>query len=163
MMKAITILLAALSFAGLSAIDAASAEDLEFREVVHITSLQTQEINDVDGHVIGLVRTAGIASFQDGSTALGGFVAQLDLVKGAGSIATISSLTFDDGSVLWYRTAGSVTPDGKRTLFKGTITVTGGTGRFANAKGEGGFTGVRLSPLAVGADAFFDQMITVKK
>ena len=84
-------------------------------------------------------------------------------MKGAGTIATISSLTFDDGSVLWYRTAGSVAPEGSRTLFKGTITVTGGKGRFANAKGEGGFTGVRISPLGVGADAFFDQMITVKK
>ena len=41
--------------------------------------------------------------------------------------------------------------------------VIGGKGRFANAKGEGGFTGVRISPLGVGADAFFDQMITVKK
>src|SRR4051794_13077487 len=101
MLKTIIVLLAAVSFAGLSAIDAASAEDLEFREVVHITSLQAQEIGDADGHVIGLVRTAGIASFQDGSTALAGFVAQLDLVKGAGTIATISSLTFDDGSVLW--------------------------------------------------------------
>jgi hypothetical protein len=162
MSKSITIFLAVLAFVGLTA-RTASAEDLEFREVVHITSLQAQEIGDVDGHVIAPVRTSGIASFQDGSTAAAGFVAQLDLVKGAGTIATISSLTFDDGSVLWYRTAGSVAPEGSRTLFKGTITVTGGKGRFANAKGEGSFTGVRISPLGVGADAFFDQMITVKK
>jgi hypothetical protein len=161
MPRAITVLLAALAFVG--TIPAASAEDLEFREVVHITSLATQEIGDVDGHVAALVRTSGIASFQDGSTALAGFVAQLDLVKGSGTINTIGSLTFDDGSVLWYRTAGSATLEGSRTLFKGMITVTGGKGRFANAKGEGGFTGVRISPLAVGADAFFDQMITVKK
>ena len=163
MPKAITILLAVLAFVGFRAVSAAHAEDLEFRAVMHLTAAQTQEVGDVDGHVLGLVRASGIASFQDGSTATTFFVAQTDYTKGAGTNATYNNLTFDDGSVLWYRTAGTATVDGTRTIFRGMITVIGGEGRFAGAKGEGGLTGARLTPLAAGADLFLDQMISVKK
>src|SRR3974390_2670017 len=138
----IKILLAALALVGVATVRTAHAEDLEFREVMHITSLQAQDVGDVDGHVMGLLRASGIASFQDGSTAAAYLIAQTDYVKGAGSISAICNLAFDDGSVLWYRTTGMATVDGARTLLKGTITVLGGKGRFAAAKGEGGFTGV---------------------
>ena len=163
MSKPIVAFLAMLTLAGVTAVRSAQAEDLEFREVMHATSVQTQDIGDVEGHVVGIVRFSGIASFQDGSTALASFVAQTDYVKGAGTNSTYSNLTFDDGSVLWYRANGTAAPDGPRTLFKGTITVLGGKGRFAGAKGEGGYTGARIGPLATGADLFLDQMITVKK
>jgi hypothetical protein len=84
-------------------------------------------------------------------------------VKGAGTNSTYNNLTFDDGSVLWYRTAGTATVQGTRTIFRGTITVLGGKGRFAGAKGEGGYNGARIAPFTAGADLFLDQMITVKK
>jgi hypothetical protein len=163
MSKPTIALLAALAFACSSAVGTALAEDLEFRAVVHVVSSQTQDVGDVEGHVLGLVRTSGIASFQDGSTATTYVVAQIDYVKGSGTETSYNNLTFDDGSVLWYKTAGTANLDGTRTILKGTITVTGGKGRFANAKGEGGFTGVRISPLAAGADLFLDEMISVKK
>jgi hypothetical protein len=158
MPKAISILLATLAFVG--TIRAAHAEDLEFRAVMHVTSAQPQDVGDVDGHVLGLVRASGIASFQDGSTATAFFIAQTDYTKGAGTNATYNNLTFDDGSVLWYKTAGTATVDGNRTIFKGMITVIGGKGRFAGAKGEGGYNGARLG---TGPDLFLDQMISVKK
>ena len=103
------------------------------------------------------------ASFQDGSTATATFVGTIDYVKGSGTNATYNSLTFDDGSVLWYKTTGMATVDGTRTLVRGSIAVLGGKGRFAGAKGDGGFTGARIVPLAAGADLFLDQMINVKK
>ena len=84
-------------------------------------------------------------------------------MKGSGTNSTYSNLTFDDGSVLWYKSAGMATADGARTIFRGTITVLGGKGRFAGAKGEGGYNGARIGPLASGADLFLDQMINVKK
>jgi len=163
MAKPIITLLAALVFAGFGAMSAAHAEDLEFRAVMHVTSAQTQDVGDVEGHALGLVRASGIASFQDGSTATTYYITQTDFVNGSGTIASYNNLTFDDGSVLWYRTAGTATVDGNRTIFRATITVVGGKGRFANAKGEGGSNGARLTPLAVGADLFLDQMISVKK
>ncbi len=155
--------LAMLTLVGATAVHPAHAEDLEFREVMHATSVQTQDIGDVDGHVAGIARFSGIASFQDGSTALASFVAQTDYVKGSGTNSTYSSLTFDDGSVLWYKASGTAAADGPRTIFKGTITVIGGKGRFAGAKGEGGYGGARIGPLTTGADLFLDQMITVTK
>ncbi len=164
MFKQATIIVAALALAGFGALRPAQADEMiETRIVMHATSVQTQDVGDVDGHVLGLIRASGIASFQDGSTATAFFVAQTDYVKGSGTNATFSNLTFDDGSVLWYKTTGTATADGARTKFRGTITVLGGKGRFAGAKGEGGFNGARLAPLASGADLFLDQMINVKK
>ena len=164
MSKGMTIIVATLAFAGLGALLPARADkSLELRAVVHATSVQTQDVGDVDGHVVGLVRYSGIASFQDGSTATTTFVGTIDYVKGSGTNSTYNSLTFDDGSVLWYKTAGMATMDGTRTMVRGSIAVLGGKGRFAGAKGDGGFTGARIVPLASGADLFVDQMINVKK
>jgi hypothetical protein len=163
MPKAITVLLAALAFVGTivaATMRPAHAEDLEFRTVVHVTSAQSQDVGDVDGHVLSLVRASGIASFQDGSTATTYLIAQTDYIKGNGTNAGYINLTFDDGSVLWYQAAGTATVDGNRTIFKGMITVVGGKGRFAGAKGEGGYSGARLG---TGPDLFLDQMISVKK
>ena len=160
MPKAITVLLAILALVGsigAATMRPAHAEDLEFRAVVHVTSAQSQDVGDVDGHVLSLVRASGIASFQDGSTATTYLVAQTDYTKGTGTNTGYINLTFDDGSVLWYTTAGTATVDGNRTIFRGTITVIGGKGRFAGAKGEGGYNGARLGdrPRPV-----LDQMIT---
>jgi hypothetical protein len=164
MLRRTTIILAALAFAGLGALRPAAADEmLELRAVVHATSVQTQDVADVDGHVVGLARFSGIASFQDGSTATTYLVASFDYVKGSGTDSSYSNLTFDDGSVLWYKTAGMATAEGTRTIFRGTITVIGGKGRFAGAKGDGGYNGARVTPLAAGADLFLDQMINVKK
>jgi hypothetical protein len=160
MPKAIIIVLAALAFAGFWAVGAAHAEDLEFRAVVHVTSAQSQDVGDVDGHVLSLVRASGIASFQDGSTATTTLIAQTDYVKGNGTNAGYINLIFDDGSVLWYQAAGTAMVDGNRTIFRGMITVIGGKGRFAGAKGDGGYNGARLG---TGPDLFLDQMISVKK
>jgi hypothetical protein len=157
-------ILAALALAGLGTLCPARADEMiETRIVMHVTSLQTQDVGDVEGHVVGLIRSSGIASFQDGSTATASLVAQTDYVKGSGTVSNYSNLTFDDGSVLWYKAAGTATAEGARTIFRGTITVIGGKGRFAGAKGEGGYTGARTGPFAAGADLFLDQMINVKK
>ncbi len=164
MSRQATILFAALALAGPGALRPVQADEmLETRIVMHVTSLQTQDVGDVEGHVMGLIRSSGIASFQDGSTATAFLVAQTDYVKGSGTVSNYSNLTFDDGSVLWYKAAGTATADGARTIFRGTITVIGGKGRFAGAKGEGGYTGARTGQLASGADLFLDQMINVKK
>jgi hypothetical protein len=106
MLRQATIILAALALAGLGALRPAQADEMiETRIVMHATSVQTQDVGDVDGHVLGLIRASGIASFQDGSTATAFFVAQTDYVKGSGTNSTFSNLTFNDGSELWYKPA----------------------------------------------------------
>jgi hypothetical protein len=42
-------------------------EVLKFRIVMHATSIQTQEVGDVDGHTMSVGRYSGLASFPDGS------------------------------------------------------------------------------------------------
>jgi hypothetical protein len=59
----------ALTAAGLIGFCCGSAradETLKFREVLHATFAQTQDIGDIDGHAAGLARFSGIASFPDG-------------------------------------------------------------------------------------------------
>jgi hypothetical protein len=66
-------------------------------------------------------------------------------------------------TALWFKTAGTATVEGTTTLLKGTITVLSGKGRFENAKGDGSVNGVRLTPLAAGAELYNDIVINVKK
>jgi hypothetical protein len=47
--------------------NARADEVLKFPLVMHATSVQPQEVGDVDGHVLGLARLSGLAFFSDGS------------------------------------------------------------------------------------------------
>ncbi len=138
-------------------------ETLKFRQSLHATSVQTQDVGDVDGHVQSLIRFSGLASFADGSVGTAYFVGTTDYIKGAGIFTIYQNLTLSDGSVLWYKATGPATVDGTKTLFQGTVTVLGGKGRFEGAKGDGTVTGARLAPLASGADLYNDMVINVKK
>ena len=49
-------ILAALALAGLGTLCPAQADEMiETRIVMHVTSLQTQDVGDVEGHVVGLI------------------------------------------------------------------------------------------------------------
>jgi hypothetical protein len=61
------------------------------------------------------------------------------------------------------KSVGEGTVDGTRTKFVGTLTVLGGKGRFAGAKGDGTLTGTRLTPLSVGADLISDYTVNLMK
>ena len=143
--------------------NAQADETLKFRAIMHATSVQSQDIGDVDGHTAGVARFSGLASFPDGTVGTSYFVAATDYTKGAGTFSVYQNLTLNDGSVLWFKTAGTATVDGATTLLKGTITVLGGKGRFEGAKGEGTVNGIRLTPLAAGAELYNDIAINIKK
>jgi hypothetical protein len=143
--------------------NARADETLKFRATMHGTFVQSQEVGDVDGHALGVARFSGLASFPDGTVGTSYFVAATDYIKGAGTFSVYQNLTLNNGSVLWFKYAGTATVEGTTTLFKGTVTVLGGKGRFEDAKGDGTGTGARLTPLAVGADLYNDLVINVKK
>ena len=139
-------------------------ETVKFRAFMHATSVQTQEVGDVDGHVLGLARVSGLASFPDGSVGTTYFTATTDYIKGAGTNSSYASVTLKDGSVLWYKVTGTAKPDGTTTIFaEGQLSVLGGKGKFEGAKGDGTWSGTRLAPFATGADLYFDYVINVKK
>jgi hypothetical protein len=159
--------LLSLMAAGLIGIWAASSaradEVLKFRVIMHATSVQSQDIGDIDGHAALLSRFSGLASFPDGTVGTTYFIAANDYVKGAGTFSLYNNLTLQDGSVLWYKTNGTTTVDGTTSLFKGTVTVLGGKGKYEGAKGDGTVAGARLVPLAAGADLYNDLVINIKK
>ena len=106
-------------------------ETLKFRVVMHANSVQSQEIGDVDGHVVTIARYSGLASFPDGSTGTTYFTSLLDYTKGAGPIIFVyNNFTFNDGSVLWTKQSGTTTVEGTKSLFQGSGTVMGGKGKY---------------------------------
>ncbi|SHN78003.1 hypothetical protein [Bradyrhizobium erythrophlei] len=139
-------------------------EVLKFRIVTHATSVQAQDVGDVDGHALGLARQSGLAFFPDGSVGTTYFTATNDFTKGAGTYLTYYNLTLKDGSVLWFKANGTAQPDGTTTIFPETaVSVLRGTGRFEGAKGDGTLSGMRISPLAVGADLYVDVIVNLRK
>ena len=143
-------------------------EVLKFRMFMHATSAQSLEVGDVDGHVLVLGRFSGLALFSDGSvgTANLTFTAEYgEHVKGVGTFYTYFSVTPSTDSTLWIKVAGTGKPEGATTVFpQAPAVVVGGSGRFEGAKGDGTFVGgVRLTPLAAGAELWNEFVINVKK
>jgi hypothetical protein len=156
--------MAAAALLCLTSIDAVRADEMvKFRGVMHATFAESQQLDDVEGHTFGMNRHSGIASLPDGTAGTTYLVAHTDYIKGAGTWTSFNNLALKDGSILWYRAFGKTKVDGSISLVEGTVTVVGGKGRFEGAKGDGTFTGARLSPLAVGADVYIDWTINGKK
>jgi hypothetical protein len=157
--------LTAVGVIGLSAGSIARADEvLKFRMIVHATSVQTQEVGDVDGHVLGVGRYSGVATFPDGSVGTANFTFTIDYIKGAGTYSTYFNVTLKDGSALWIKGTGPAKPDGTTTVFpEAPVSVLRGTGRLEGAKGDGTLTGARVTPLAAGAELYNDFVINVKK
>jgi hypothetical protein len=142
---------------------AAADETLKYRSVYHVTAAQSQDVGDVDGHTMSLVRSSGLASFPDGSVGADNVVAGTDYIKGSGPFLAYGNLTLTDGSVLWYKTNAMAAVQGTKTNLSGTITIVGGKGRFEGAKGDGSMTGGRLQALGAGAEIYVDVMLKIKK
>ena len=149
---------------------ASADEVLKFRMFVHGTSIQTQEVGDVEGHVMGSGRFVGQAAFADGSvgTATLNFISEYgEHVKGVGTFHTYFSVTPTKDSTLWIKVDGTGHPEGTTTVFpEAPAIVVGGTGRFEGAKGDGKFLGgVRLTAIATGAqpELWNEFVINVKK
>jgi hypothetical protein len=138
-------------------------EVLKYRVFMHSTFAQTQEVGDVDGHTVSLVRFSGLASFPDGTVGTAYFVGGFDYTKGAGPFQVYYNVTLSDGSVLWYKGTGTAAVDGTKTVFNGNVMVLGGKGRFESAKGDGTYTGTRITPVSVGADLYADFTINIRK
>ena len=71
----------------LSTASFAQADELKFRIVSHVTSAQSLDVGDVEGHVLAVARQEGIAFLQDGSVGSAILTAAIaDYVKGAGTL-----------------------------------------------------------------------------
>jgi len=144
--------------------NARADETLKYRQFMHTTNVQMIDVGDVDGHLLGVNRQSGIASFPDGSVATTYSTSATDFLKGSGhALVSYNNVTFEDGSVLSTKAVVNVVAEGNKSILKGTLTVVGGKGRYAGATGEGTLSGVRLAPLATGAELYVDVTVNVKK
>lgn len=140
-----------------------AAVTLRFRMVTHVTSAQSLDVGDVEGHVASLTRFSGLAFLPDGTVATVHFASLADYTNGGGTFTLFPVLAFDDGSALWLKSIGTGTLDGTKARFVGTLIVLGGKGRFTGAKGDGMLTGTRYTPLSVGADLVSDYTVNLKE
>ena len=151
MNRRIVIPMTAIGMIGFCASSIARADEvLKFRMFVHGTSIQSQEVGDVDGHVLAVGRFSGQAAFSDGSvgTATLNFTSEYgEHVKGVGTFHTYFSVTPSKDSTLWIKVDGTGRPEGTTTVFpEAPAIVVGGTGKFEGAKGDGKFVGRTFNP-----------------
>lgn len=146
-----------------------SAEEIAGRVVYHSQKVETVEVGDVPGHVIGVIQQSGMTFFTKGPGS--GEVASrtgavyFDVVKGSGTAAGYAVQTFKDGSTLGYKSSGTTTTEdgGKKFVFEGTWEFTVGTGRFAGIKGNGTYKGERIGSPKTGGDSYADFTGTATK
>jgi hypothetical protein len=148
----------AFALAGVLSVPAKADETLKFRIVGHATSFQSQDVGDVDGHALTLIRLSGLASFPDGSVGSVNWTLQGDDIKGDGTWMTYVNVTLLDGSILRYKATGSQKASGPIT---GSLSVLGGKGRFEGAKGDGTINGAH--PPETGPNSYFDIVVNIKK
>jgi hypothetical protein len=153
-----------LCLAGILSVPAKADETLKWRIVQHYTSNQSQQVGDVDRHVMGVARLVGIAFFADGSTGSTVVVATYDSTPpSGGTVNGYSSVTFTDGSELRFKSTGTLNFSPKGLTEKGTAIVIGGKGRYAGATGEG--TWELPGQVGSGADVIqdIDNVTNIKK
>jgi hypothetical protein len=138
---------------------AAAADDLgSGRRVQNTTAVQTVDVGDVPGHVVGVIEFKGLTFFAGGEIASHVNSATFDLVNGNGPHAGYVVHHFDDGStsIEKYQGQTKVEGAGGRTVVEGTFECAGGSGRFAGLKGEGHYRGERIGSLAAGSYVYID-------
>src|SRR6516164_2490675 len=96
------------SLIALNTASIALADELKFRIVAHVTSAQSLDVGDVEGHALSVARQEGIAFLQDGSVGSAILTAGIsDYTKGAGTFVAYWKLTLADGSTLYWKWSGS--------------------------------------------------------
>jgi len=146
-----------------------AAEEIAGRNVGHMTKSEMIEVGDVPGHFVGVSQFHGMSFYTKGPDN-GEIVPRMgvtlfDVVKGKGAFTVYEMKTFKDGSTIVIKSGGTQTPTegGKKTTYEGTWEVTGGTGRYAGAKGTGTFKAERIGDFKTGADNYTDFTGSVTK
>jgi hypothetical protein len=142
---------------------ASADETLKYRAALHVIAANNQDVGDADGHTMGVIKGQGLAMLPDGGYGQSTFVSTIDYVHGNGQFIVYQNFTLSDGSALWVRGIGQATVQGKETDLKVPITIIGGTGKYAGAKGDGLVTGTRLAVMPnAGAEIVMDGVLNIK-
>ena len=74
-------------------------ETIKYRGTLHIVAANTQDVGDVDGHTMSVIRGQGLALLPEG-VGQNTFVSITDYVHGNGQFTVYQNLTLSDGSVI---------------------------------------------------------------
>ena len=134
------------------------------RAVYHVVKSEAMQVGDVPGHVLGIVDASGLWFNMDtGEVCNYTNKIFIDLTNGTGPHQTYAMVTCEDKSTIVSVQRGVTTahPHGT-SIFEGTFTYTGGTGRFSGIMGGGSYSGKRMAPITTGgaADSFGDVVAT---
>jgi hypothetical protein len=102
-------------------IQGTSNKTLNLRMVTHVTSMQSLDLGDVEGHTASLARFSGLAFHMDETIGTVSFVSLADYTHGAGTFTLFPILAFADGSELWIKSIGNASVDGTVTRFVGRL------------------------------------------
>jgi len=129
-------------------------QTMKFKKIMHFTQGHRIEAGDKSGHFIMVGENQGLAIFENGEIAADkGWFLWDEIssdVKEKGSGYGYHVLTFEDGSTITTKFEGAHSWSKKAGKYsheeKGTVTFTGGTGRFKGIKGNGTYKGRRIAP-----------------
>jgi hypothetical protein len=143
----------------------ARAATMKFRVVFFHTKVEVIEVGDVEGHIVGIYKSTGLASLETGEVAVFEiFAGTIDYTKGTGIHDAYWRLTFEDGTTIDFKSEGTTRPDpkGKGSVFKSTsMVVTQGSGKYTGIQGTGSYTGRRVVPVVgAGAQLYMDIVLT---
>ena len=151
------VVLLLVSFVILPGVSAAD-EKITGRIVSHYIKIETMEVGDIPGHVLGVAQKIGLLFFSTGEVATYKATFYADLNKGNGPFVDYSLITDQAGDTRFIKATGTAdtVSDGKKFVFEGTMECIGGTGKYEGYKGTGSFKGERVGELKTGGDAYFD-------
>ena len=126
------------------------------RDVFHCTEEHLVEIPDLEAQYLTLFACPGLRFIEGGEVATFQVYGGGDYANGGGSEIGYQTITFQDGSKQVLRFDGTRVPSGEAIgEFSGTFESVGGSGRFANSRVKGEYTGQSM-----GNNGFIDWTVT---
>ncbi len=81
----------------------AADEKITGRVVAHYTKMETMEVGDIPGHVLGIARQSGLMFYSTGEVAKKAATFHFDLMKGKGTFVDYSLYTDTDGATRFLK------------------------------------------------------------
>jgi hypothetical protein len=139
------------------------AGTMKYRVVLYHTKVEVMKIVNIEGHIVGIYESTGLATLDTGEVGVVSQKGTFDYIKGAGTHDGYSRLTLEDGSTIDIEFEGTTrpNPNGKGSLFESTsVVITQGGGRYTGIKGGGSYTGRRIVPaIGTGAALYTDMIL----
>jgi hypothetical protein len=116
----------------------AQAADLKCKLISMGTKVETNKIDDQEGHIIGIFERKGLMVHENGEVANELNRGVFDSLKGVTKFQGYCLQTFKDGSTMMMKHQGT---NDKGKIVEASFEFIKGTGRFEGIKGRGTYTG----------------------